>query len=147
MNCGFPSNKVVTVWQGPDLPDLLPDGFEFRWRGHTFRHRPGGYTDGMSSPAITHAFPDISPRCWAFPGAIAHDGGYHDDLEVATNDGEWRRFSLTKEESDQMLHDLLLTLADTPQKVILAGLIYQAVHLGGQPSFDAGRSAARLAPG
>ena len=139
MQTGFETTKVLTEWQGEELPDLLPAGFEFWWHGRRFRHRPGGYTDGMSSPQFLHVWKSSAPRGWAFPSAVAHDGGYHNALEMFTTSGDWVKITLTKDECDQMFKDLMETLADTTQKQIQLPAYYEAVHLCGQDAFNQGR--------
>lgn len=124
----------------PDREGLLPEGFEFFWKGYQLRHKPGGYTDGMSSPQFTHVFSAADPYGWALPAAVPHDGGYHDDLEKWTVDG-WKKITLTKNECDEMFYDLLVLLAaGDVGKLIEAKAFYEAVHLGGQAAFDAGRA-------
>jgi len=125
-----------------NAPNLLPEGFEFYWRGKSLRHKPNGYTDGMSSPQFTHIISGVEPYGWALPAAVAHDGGYHDDLEVFEN-GEWKPFAITKQECDEMFYELLLILAaGEGVKVVQAMAFYEAVHLGGQSAFDQGRELA-----
>ena len=119
--------------------NLLPNGFDFFWGGYQLRHKPGGYTDGMSSPQFTHVINGVQPYGWALPAAVAHDGAYHDDLEKFTVDG-WKRITLTKHESDTMFYDLLYLLAagDVGKKV-QAMAFYEAVNLGGLQAFNKGR--------
>ena len=142
MNTGFDTTKILTEWQGGDLPDLLPAGFEFWWNGRKYRHRPGGYTDGMSSPQFSHLIKLCAPRGWAFPAAVAHDGGYHDAIERQNALQSWVPITFTKDECDQLFHDLLETLADTVEKQALILPFYEAVRLAGQPAFNEARQQA-----
>jgi hypothetical protein len=138
----IPVTDVLILHRSGGRPPGLPEGFEFYWGGYQLRHQPGGYTDGMSSPQFTHVLSAAEPYGWALPAAVAHDGGYHDDLEKWTVDG-WKKITLTKAECDQMFYDLLLLLAagNLPQQS-LAKLFYEAVHLGGQAAFNEGRARA-----
>ena len=134
----LPSLDVLILHQ-PESVGTLPEGFEFYWKGYHLRHKPNGYTDGMSSPQFTHLFSLAEPYGWALPAAVPHDGGYHDDLEKLTPDG-WQKITLTKEECDQMFYDLLILLAaGNFEKQELAKVFYEAVHLGGQTAFNQGR--------
>ena len=135
---GFPTNQVTTIWRGADMPDLLPEGLEFTWRGGRFRHRPGGYTDGMSSPQFVQCLPMIEARGWAMLPAVAHDGGYHRAIEIYS-DGEWKPFVLSKDDCDAMFYDLLLCVAgDDFHKRHLAKVFFDAVHFFGRSAYDAG---------
>lgn len=138
MQTGFDSVKVLTEWQGEDLPDLLPSGFEFWWRGRKYRHRPGGYTDGMSSPQFLHLTKSTSARGWAFPPAVAHDGGYHNGIELLNKDGVWVHINLMKEDCDAIFKELMESIADTTQKQVELLAFYEAVHLCGQAAYDLG---------
>lgn len=142
MQTGFETTKVITEWQGEELPDLLPNGFEFWWRGRKFRHKPGGFTDGMSSPQFLHVWKSTAARGWAFPAAVPHDGGYHDALEMLSRYGEWVKFSPTKDDCDAIFKELMETIADTTQKQFELLAFYEAVHLCGQAAFDEGRAKA-----
>lgn len=137
-------NLAVLIYHQPDGPGTLPEGFEFFWGGYQLRHKPGGYTDGMSSPQFTHVLSAADPYGWALPAAVPHDGGYHDDIEKWTVDG-WKKITLTKPECDQMFFDLLnLIAAGDVQKQSLAKLFYEAVHIGGLAAFNQGRERAAL---
>jgi len=140
MFTGFFIGNVTSVWRGEDVPDLLPYGFEFWWRSQPYRHRPGGYSDGLSSPQFLRAAPDLDSRDWAYPAAVCHDGGYHDALELQLLDGSWQKITLTKDECDQMFKDLLDTLALTEKQKLEASAFYEAVHLLGQAAFNEGRN-------
>lgn len=137
-------NLAVLILHQPTGIGILPEGFEFYWGGYHLRHKPGGYTDGMSSPQFTHVLSAADPYGWALPAAVPHDGGYHDDLEKWTVDG-WQKITLEKFECDQMFFDLLnLLAAGDQQKQSLAKLFYEAVHLGGQEAFNQGRATAAV---
>jgi len=130
--------------------------FEFWFRGH--KYRVATYTDGMSDPKWLRIFDDADPFGWAFPGALPHDGAYHDHLEIwiqpnpaASADtlqhpgGYWQKFNCDKSTGDQMLHELLVVLADGNEKrLIEARAIYEAVHLGGLAAFNQGRERAAI---
>lgn len=95
----------------------------------------------MSSPQFTHALKDADPYGWALPAAIPHDAGYHDSLEIL-KDGVWVKFTLPKEMCDLMFKELLEVLAETPEHRAEILPFYEAVHLGGQSSFDEARGRA-----
>ena len=134
MQTGFEQVTVLTLWR-KGQPDLLPDGMEFWYRGHKFRHRPNGYTDGMSSPQFTHAFSCAEPRGWAFMPAVAHDGAYHGDVETfgvnPYGQQGWFPFSFTKDEADVMFKELLDAIATNDEERAQAIVFYEAVHLSG----------------
>jgi hypothetical protein len=137
-------NLDVLILHRHQADNVLPDGFEFFWQGYQLRHKPGGYTDGMSSPQFTHMITTAAPYGWALPAAVAHDGGYHDDLELYTVDG-WKPFRITKDECDQMFYDLLLLLAaGDSRKVMAAMAFYEAVRFGGLSAFNQGRERAAI---
>ena len=140
MQTGFDNTNVLSLWLGEDVPDLLPNGFEFWWRNHRYRHAPGGHTDGLSSPQFLHLDKDVDSRDWAYPAAVCHDGGYHNDLEILRNDNSWESFTLTKDECDSMFKELMDTLAVTAAQKAQAIIFYEAVHLFGGPAFSAGRN-------
>jgi len=140
METGFDTTDVLLLHRSGQAC-VLPEGFACRYRGHQFRHRPGGVTDGMSSPQFTHAVAGLEAYGWALPAAVIHDGGYHDELEIQAA-GDWRPFTFSKDECDQLLKELLDVLAgEDKARQDLALVIYEAVHLFGQPAFDAGRAA------
>ena len=159
-SAGFPSLLIPLVWcpEETALFNVAGEGFPFWWRGHLFRHRPGGYTDGMSDPRFLHILSDADPFGWAFPGALPHDGGYHDDLEIwiqpnplASADplqhpgGYWQKFQCDKATCDQIIFDLLVVLARGLEvKVMEARAIYEAVHLGGLEAYNQGRERAAV---
>lgn len=139
----IPSTDVLILHR-QNGENLLPEGFEFYWNGFHLRHKPNGYTDGMSSPQFTHVFTAADPYGWALPAAVPHDGGYHDDLEKWTVDG-WQPITLTKAECDQMFYDLLqLLAAGNEAKLIESRAFYEAVHLGGLAAFNEGRERAAI---
>lgn len=148
---GFETLAISSIWQGAGRPDLLPAngcGFEFWWRSHKYRHRPGGHTDFLSSPQFAQIFPFAERRGWGAPAAVPHDGVYHDDIEIwiQPQDGtpaHWQAIDLGKDNGDQLFHDLLVVLADGNEaRLMEARAFYEAVHLGGQTAFDEGRQAA-----
>lgn len=125
-----------------DQPSLLLDYCEWWWKGRRFRHKKGGYTDGMSSPQFLHAIRGAEDYGWNLFAAQAHDGGYHDDLEECVN-GVWVKVTLKKSECDSMFYDLcLLIAAGNSKRVALSMVFYQAVHLGGLQSFNEARERA-----
>jgi hypothetical protein len=140
MLTGFETISVTSVWRGESVPDLLPLGFEFWWRGQKFRHKPGGCSDGLSSPQFTHLDPDIDSRDWAYPPAVAHDGGYHDAIEMQNQFGEWVKFTFTKDECDTLFKELMDSIATDDKQRAEALAFYEAVHLFGQTAFNQGRS-------
>ena len=142
-----PISETVALRWRPGAPFLVLEGVEAMWRGHRVRHRPGGYTDGLSSPQFTHALPDAEPFGWATVPAVLHDAGYHDDLEAfhaypegGLLAGAWRKFTLSKSDCDQMFLELLQSIATTTQHQLEADMFWLAVSRGGQPAFDAGRA-------
>lgn len=145
MTTGFESVQVTSIWRGEDVPDLLPIGFEFFWRGQKYRHKPGGYSDGLSSPQFLHIASDIDSRDWAYPAANCHDGGYHNDLEIWTDVGHgifaWRAVTLCKDDCDAMFKELMESIAVNEKQRLEAIAFYEAVHLAGQKAFDEGRAA------
>lgn len=144
MQIGFDTLDVPLIHR-PGQDCLLPEGFAFWYRGHQFRHRPGGHTDGMSSPQFTHLFDMAEPYGWALPAAVPHDGVYHDAIEQLTPSG-WVPFDFGKEAGDVLFKELLDVLAgpDT-EKQRLALVFYEAVRLAGQEAFNMGRREAALA--
>lgn len=156
MQTGFDNINVKSIWRGEDIPDLLPDGFTFWWRGHQYRHRPGGFSDGLSSPQFLHIGADTDSRDWAYPAAVAHDGGYHDSLDVwrperviedanensQTIPGFWEPFTLAKDECDQMFKELMDSIAVNDRQRMEAIAFYEAVRIFGQAAFNAGRRSA-----
>lgn len=141
MQTGFDTTDVLLLHR-QGLDSLLPDGFGFWWRGRHYRHKPAGHTDGMSSPQFTHVVNVAEPYGWALPASVPHDGGYHGDLELEVNPGEWHPVEFTKDECDQCFNDLLGVLANgNEEKICLARAFYEAVHLFGQSSYDAGHKA------
>ncbi len=141
MQTGFDNTDVVSVWRGESAPDLLPNGFACWWRGHQWRHAPGGFSDGLSSPQFIRLDPDVDSRCWAYPAAVMHDGGYHDDLEILRPEGNWEKFTLSKDECDQLFKELMDSMATTEDQRRETIVFYEAVHLFGVEAFNAGRSA------
>lgn len=135
---GFLSENVALTWRlNKDF--LLPEGLPFRWRGHLFRHKPGGHTDFLSSPKFLQAVTDAnSDRTWAAREAAAHDGGYHDDIEIF-EDGQWKPFPMSKDDSDTMFRDLLEVGAKTEKQKLEAIAFYEAVAKFGQSAFDSDR--------
>jgi len=117
---------------------LLPEGFTFRWRGHDLRHKPGGYTDGMSDPKFLQCVEALDPYGWILPAAVPHDGGYHRHIEIFAG-GEWKPFQMDRASCDDMFYELALVLAGEDKiKQKLAFAFYEAVKLGGQSSYDEG---------
>lgn len=146
MEIGFDTTDVLLLHR-IGKPCLLPgDGFSWWWKTHHFRYRSNeqreAYSDGLSSPQFTHCSELLEPYGDFLPAAVAHDGGYHDGVEIETPEG-WKPFHLSKDDCDRMLYDLTLVLAggdEEKQKVAL--LIYEAVHLGGKSSYDEGHAKA-----
>lgn len=145
---GFDTIEIESIWQGEGKPDLLPNGFEFHWRGHKYRHRPGGYTDYLSSPQFAQIFKCAERRGWGAPAAVPHDGVYHNAIEIWIQlkdgtAGHWQAIDLGKDMGDQMFYDLLVVLAaGNEARMIEARAFYEAVHLGGQAAFNQGRGIA-----
>jgi len=136
------SNLDVLILHKFNADNVLPEGFEFFWHGRQLRHKPGGYTDGMSSPQFTHVFKFTDPYGWALPAAVAHDGGYHDALDEWTVDG-WRAVSMTKDDCDQMFYDLLILLAAGDVTHHLEAMaFYECVRLGGLAAYNQGHARA-----
>lgn len=139
MNIGFDTTAVLMLHR-PGQACLLPAGFTFWYRSHLFRHKPGGYSDGMSSPQYTHVFESADPYGWALPAAVAHDGVYHNAIEQCIGQGGWIPIDFGKDNGDQLFHDLLVVLANGNEaRLMEARAFYEAVHLGGQTAFDEGR--------
>ena len=130
----------------PELPAgsfiLVAPSQPVRYRGHWWRHREGGYTDGMSDPKLVQAlFADGNPFGWHFPADVNHDGGYHGALEMQQADGTWQPFDLPKEEVDFLYREHLIQLAGMDESRLREiPFIYQAVNLGGGPAYTAGHA-------
>ena len=148
---GFDSLRIPLEWNLPGIGESVrfnnyATPFEYWWRGH--KYRVATYTDGMSDPKWLHIFADGDPFGWAFPAALPHDGGYHDDLEIWIQPkdgtaGHWEHFNCDKATCDQMLFELLCVLAAGNEKrMVEARAIYEAVHLGGLAAFNQGRERA-----
>lgn len=138
MTTGFPSTNVLLLQRsGQDC--LLPDGFVWNWRGGTFRHKPGGHTDGMSSPQFLHFFHALEPYGWALPAAIAHDAAYHGDMEQLCNEF-WKPFPITKDEADLMLLELLEAIAKNDFQRGEAKGIFGAVQMFGHEAWTKGHA-------
>ncbi|MDE2100126.1 MAG: hypothetical protein KGL39_22920 [Patescibacteria group bacterium] len=137
MQIGFDHDGVMLVHRD-QANCLMPAWHTWWWRGHLWRYR--GETDGMSSPKWTHALKGMESYGWALRPAVAHDGGYKDGLEIWRPTG-FEPMTLSKDDCDVMLHDLLLCLAgaDT-ERQRQALVIYEAVHLFGQTSFAEDRA-------
>lgn len=128
-------------WQ-PNLPAgtfMLPEGYRFLWRGRMLRHRPRGYTDGMSDPKLLQLLSDGNPFGWVAQAAVAHDGCYHRALDESFNNGvSWLQITMSKEDGDMMLKELMDSVATTERQRSEAVLIYDAVKYGGQKAYDEG---------
>ena len=112
----------------------------FDWNGKTYRVPIGAKTDGASTPRVI--WREIPPFGVYAPAAWAHDAGYQDTLEVMQPDASWIKASLTKDQCDQMLNDLMACLG-TPEYERIT--IYEGVHLGGGFAFQADRDEAAKA--
>lgn len=144
---------ISLLWL-PTLPAgvfALPgDGFVYPWRDHVFRHRPGGYTDGMSDQKIAHVL-DFMPAAaklsalmdpwgWAAPAAVPHDGGYHGAIDIWTG-AAWQPFRMGQDDCDTMFKDLLdVQAGDDPDKQALVIPLYEAVHLFGREAYVVGQA-------
>lgn len=138
---GIVNSFINLQWQ-PNLPAgtfALPTGYVFLWRGRMLRHRPGGYTDGMSSPQFTHVLKDANPWGWAARAAVAHDGCYHRALDESHDNGlTWLPISMSKDDGDTMFKELMDAIATSDSDRNEAILFYESVHIAGQAAFDAG---------
>lgn len=102
---------------------LLEDLVYVSLAGVTHTVPAGSKTDGASTPAYLWA--EIPPfgRYWL--AAVLHDWAY-------------RYSDLAKQECDWLLKEAMLDLGVGP---VMAGVIYEGVHLEGQASFDEDRKA------
>ena len=118
---------------------MLPTGYQFLWRGRLLRHRPRGFTDGMSDPRFLQLLEDGNPWGWTARATIPHDGCYHRALDESFDNGvAWQAITMSKEDGDLMLKELLDAIAINDRQRAEAVMIYEAVKFGGQAAFDAG---------
>jgi hypothetical protein len=139
---GIVNSFINLQWQ-PNLPAgsfMLPDGYPVLWRGRMLRHRPRGYTDGMSDPkAVQFLNSSLNPFGWAMRAAVPHDGGYHRALDESFDNGRtWLPITLSKDDCDLMFKEILDAIATTDAERAEAILFYNAVKYGGQAAFDEG---------
>jgi hypothetical protein len=113
---------------------LLDDVFYTSADGTKYRLPAGdGTSDGASTPAAVWAA--IPPFGQYWPAAFLHDCAYRDTLEIW--DGvTWDRATLPKDKCDALLFEAMLALGVGEFE---AKVIYEAVVLAGQNSFDKDR--------
>ena len=99
--------------------------------GRLLRGRVGATTDGLSGPKFIKLKLQTTN---SFFCTVTHDNGYRGDLEESFDEGQtWQRATLTKDEVDALLLELLEDNFVEPWE---AKAIYEAVHEFGQKAWD-----------
>lgn len=101
--------------------------------GRQFRTGVRATTDGLSGPRAGWVI--LPPFGIYWPGAVFHDSGYRDTIEIF-NGTEWIKVSLTKDETDNLFLECLEWLKIQNGEV---KIIFDAVRDCGQESFDEDR--------
>jgi hypothetical protein len=115
---------------------ILMEDFLFGWRGREFKVPKGSRTDGASTPRFTW---DLLPPFGIYwKWCVCHDSAYQGTLMVIDDvSGVWVTAMLSKEESDEMLSDLM----EAGKVVALdADAIYEGVKWGGWKAFREDRA-------
>lgn len=91
-------------------------------------------TDGRSSPRGTwNIVPPFGKGWYAW---VLHDGCYKGLVEILCDDGQWRPFMPTKQQSDDLLHEAMQGLGCEMWETLAT---FEAVAKFGQDSFDEDR--------
>ena len=125
---------------GRNLVHLEPSVFTLA-DGTSYRVPAGSFTDGVSVPE-GEGYALCAPYIEAgFRAGDLHDAGYHDDLEMFTDQCGWVLAHLDKATCDLLFLSAMRAL-DLPDLVCEA--FYQGVHLFGQKDFDQDRENAKI---
>lgn len=124
---------------------MLPQGDGRNWTlmgclyytaadGTQYRGMPGGTTDGPSVPDALDSVESPFGPVWL--PAVLHDLAYRVYLEVMSN-GFWMIAVLPKDACDNLFNEAMISTGVPHAKRLI---FYEAVHLGGQSSFDYDRA-------
>ena len=105
-----------------------------RTNGRTVRAAIGTTTDGPSIPLAAQPLTPKFGPIWVC--GVLHDAAYRGTLEMLSQAGEWRPYTLTKEEADGLLVEAMQAQA-IPKLVLDA--VFEAVHLCGHGAFEQDR--------
>jgi hypothetical protein len=125
--------KIEIQRDGVNFTVIEPVPFS-DWAGHLYRVSAGATSDGLSGGKLAKVeFQDEH----TFLPAIAHDAGYRNQLEESLDGGgSWQRVTLSKALCDEILRENII---DSGGSEAEAEVVYEAVKLFGQSSFDGDR--------
>jgi len=120
--------------------DGLNHQFYERFNYYTAKGLPlsvpaGATSDGRSSPRATWAIVPPSGQGWL--AYVLHDAAYRGVLEIFCVDGVYRPLMFTKQQSDDLLEEVMRFLGCSDADVLVT---FDAVAKFGQASFDEDRA-------
>jgi hypothetical protein len=134
MTPGF-QTKDVTIRTSDGLNVYLVEPLEYVAKNGVFiRVEPGAYTNGASTPrGMWTALPPFGVYYLA---ACLHDFAYDDMLTARMSDGTFAKFTLPKEQCDQLFLEAMESLGVDQE---MRAAIFEGVNIGGQAAFDLSR--------
>ena len=132
-DCGFTHDKYLVETADGHYMDLMrEEGYE-SLSGQHYALPIKADSDGASDPRPGWAV--IPPFGWYWVPAYWHDGGYRGTVKHPA-----RGDMLTKQECDDLFHEMLGRIAIGDIQEAQRFELYESVHFGGQAAFDEDRA-------